>query len=432
MSHQKTAAAAVCFCVLSALVLVTPLHAANTYKVLYTFGTLPDGSVPSAGPGLVLDSLGNLYGTTIEGGSGPGCGTNSGCGTVFKLTHNPDGSWTESILFTFLGDSATGAFPGGLTFDAAGNLYGTTGTGGPCDDLGCGTVFKLTPNPDGTWTHTVLFDFPGLTDGTFPTYGLTFDSAGNIYGSTSEGGTQNCGTIYQLSPNPDGSWTHQVLYNFTCNVLIDGSNPWGGLVLGTKGELYGTLLRGGAGTNCAGVSCGNVFEIAKNSSGAWAYRTLYSFTGGADGGTPETGLVFHNWKLYGSTYFGGNLNCGGFSGCGVLFELSVSKGVWSEQVVHTFQGGTDGAYPIATPTFDAAGRLYSASQQINGGRGFGAVLGGPAVLHDFVDRAHGEYPNSITLDSSGNIYGTTQSGGLVPCGVNPSFGCGVVFEITQQ
>jgi uncharacterized repeat protein (TIGR03803 family) len=165
MTSQKTVAASIYVCLLSALVLVAPLQAVSTYKVVYTFGVLPDGGLPTAG--LVLDSSGNLYGTTSEGGTGLGCGANSGCGTAFKLSPNQDGSRTESILFNFLGDSETGAFPGGLIFDASGNLYGTTGTGGPCDDLGCGTVFKLTPNQDGTWTHTVLFDFPGLADAPF-------------------------------------------------------------------------------------------------------------------------------------------------------------------------------------------------------------------------------------------------------------------------
>ena len=431
MTRQRTVAASLFFCVLSVLFFVIPSLAASTYKVLYTFGALPDGNVPSGGPGLALDSAGNLYGTTLEGGTGPGCGTNSGCGTLFKLTPNQDGSWTESILFEFLGDSATGAFPGGLTFDSSGNLYGTTGTGGPCDDLGCGTVFKMTPNPDGSWTHTTLFDFPGLADGTFPTYGLTFDGAGNIYGSTSEGGTKGCGTIYQLSPNPDGSWTHTVLYTFTCNNSIDGSTPAGGLVLGSNGQLFGTLMMGGNTTNCTGLSCGRVFVLAKNSSGAWVYHTLYSFTGGTDGGSPKTGLVLHAGKLYGTTYFGGNLSCGGFSGCGVLFELSNSNGAWTEQVLHTFEAGSDGAYPVATPVFDAAGRLYNASQQISGGSAFGAVLKGPEVLHDFVGPRNGQYPNSLTVDSSGNIFGTTQGGGLIPCGVNPSSGCGVVFEIMR-
>jgi hypothetical protein len=427
MTRQKPVAASVYVCLLSFLVLVAPLQAVSTYKVLHTFGPLPDGALPTAG--LVLDSSGNLYGTTMEGGTGPGCGSNSGCGIVFKLSPNQDGSWSESILFNFLGDSATGAFPGGLIFDASGNLYGTTATGGPCDDLGCGSVFKLTPTQDGTWTHTVLFDFPGLADGTFPTYGLTFDSAGNIYGSTNEGGTRNCGTIYQLSPQQDGSWTHTVLYNFSCNDLIDGSSPLGGLVLGAKGELYGTLLRGGAADGCFGQSCGKAFVVAQKSSGTWAYHTLYSFTGGSDGGVPETGLTLHAGKLYGTTDLGGDLSCAGGSGCGVLFDLSLSNGVGTEQVLHTFEAGADGAFPVASPAFDTLGRLYVASQQING-RGFGAVLGHSAVLHDFGDRVDGEYPNSITVDSSGNVFGVTQYGGLIPCGVNVSFGCGVVFEIT--
>src|ERR1700678_2136670 len=164
MTRQKTVAASLFFCVLSVLVLVAPLQAASTYKVLYTFGALPDGQVPS---GVVLDSAGKLYGTTVEGGTGPGCGVDSGCGTFFKLTPNQDGTWTESILFEFLGDSTPATFPGAVIFDSSGKWYGTTGTGGPCDDSGCGRVSNLTPSSAGSWTPAPLFDFPAPADGTF-------------------------------------------------------------------------------------------------------------------------------------------------------------------------------------------------------------------------------------------------------------------------
>jgi len=417
-----------------ALALASFSASASTYSVLYTFGPFPDGHNPN--PGLVIDSAGNIYGTTLEGGTSNACGTGVGCGTLFKLSPNSDGTYTETILFNFLGDSTTGAFPGGLIFDSAGNLYGTTGTGGPCDNSGCGTVFEFTPNSDGSWTHNTLFDFPGESDGTFPTYGLTFDSAGNIYGTTGEGGTENCGTIYELSPAGGGSWTHTVLYNFQCG--SNGINPNGGLLMDSRGNLYGTVLSGGS-SSCSLPSCGFVFELVHGSGGQWTPKSLYNFSGGTDGGEPETGLAFSNGSLYGTTYFGGDLGCGGSSGCGVLFQLTEgSGGIWMETVIHSFTDGVDGAYPLAAPVFDSTGNLYGASQG-SGSNNYGDVFkrtrlpgGGWSMnsLHHFGSAPLGAGPNSINLDVNGNVFGTAAYGGLIPCGVNSGNGCGTVFEIT--
>lgn len=417
-----------------ALTLAPTSWAASTYSKVYTFGALPDGSVPT--PSLVMDSAGNLYGATEEGGTGPGCGSDSGCGIIFKLTPNSDGSWTENILYNFQGSSSDGAFPGGLMLDAKGNLYGTSGTGGPCDDGGCGGVFEMTPNSDGRWTFQVLFDFPGPADGTYPTYGLVVDEAGNLYGTTSEGGTHNCGTIYELSPN-GGSWTHTVLYNFTCGA--DGHFPQGALLRDAEGNLYGTVENGGV-DECTVSGCGSVYKLSKNANGQWRFRALYSFTGQADGGTPQAPLAFYAGDLYGTTYSGGDSSCAKY-GCGVLFKLSKNlDGSWTEHVLHAFTGGKDGAYPQAAVIFDAAGNLYGISGETSGALGYGNVfkarvlsngVASYTLLKHFGSAPDGIAPNGLMLDSAGNVYGTTWYGGTMPCGVNASFGCGVVFKIAQ-
>jgi uncharacterized repeat protein (TIGR03803 family) len=408
------------------LVLVEGAWAGSKYKVLYTFGSLPDGQNPN--PGLVLDSAGNLYGATYLGGDSQGvdCG-GPGCGTIFKLAPNADGSWTESIVYDFSGTGS--AFPGGLIFDPSGNLYGTTQVGPADGEGGTGSVFEFNPNPDGSWTYNLLFAFVTLINGTYPNYALVFDSAGNLYGSTLEGGQYDCGVIFQLSPNADGSWTQTVLYAFTCGA--DGSWPVGALVLDKKGNLYGATGFGGIG-NCNGRGCGTIFSLTKNSDGTWAYHALYSFTGEADGGNPAAGLSFYGGNLYGSTQFGGDPTCN----CGVLFALARnSAGGWSEQVFHTFTTGKDGMYPETALKFDAAGNLYYVSESLAAGD-FGAILElvlrpklHLSLLHRFVGQTAGSAPNDIVFDGAGNIYGTTYQGGLLNCGLNHE-GCGVVFKIT--
>jgi len=207
-----------------------------------------DGWQPFSG--VTLDAKGNLYGTTLSGGKG-------GAGVVFKLRHMPDGTWQERILHSFPSFSNDGGEPGFATpvFDPAGSLYGTTVAGGGhrCGETTCGTVYKLTKQPNGHWKETILHSFKKISSGYGPSAGVVFDKDGNLYGTTAGGGSYcDCGVIYQLSPNPDGTWTYTVLHNFAGT---DGAGPGGGLILDDHGNLYGTAFTGGPG------GAGVVFEL---------------------------------------------------------------------------------------------------------------------------------------------------------------------------
>lgn len=212
--------------------------------LLHSFGGSADGR-ESYSP-LTADAGGNLYGTTCEGGD-------FGSGTVFKLVHDPiSGNWRESVLHSFTG--ADGASPhAGVVFDAGGNLYGTTYGGGA---YGVGTVFKLSPNSDGSWRETVLHSFTGGNDGGSVYGGVVFDHAGNLYGATNSGGPGRHGTVFKLTPTPSGQWVETVLHGFTGQ--LDGGWPVGGVILDSAGNVYGTTVMGGTG----GIEEGGVvFEI---------------------------------------------------------------------------------------------------------------------------------------------------------------------------
>ena len=324
-----------------------------TEKVIYDFGaTTSDGALPIAN--MILDSKGNLYGTTLAGGS-------YGLGTVFELSPGSGGVWTEKVLYSFGANLSDGKSPeAGLIFDSKGNLYGTTNIGGASDATyggGYGTVFELSPGTGGTWTETIIYNFSYLsqTDGYFPAAGLVFDSAGNLYGTTSDGGTaqdlQGGGTVFELSPTGGGGWAEKVLYNF------GGGGPQGyviegGVVLDAAGNLYGTAQAGGNGFGLDGT----LYELSPGTGGTWTFQVLHSF--GAyeiDGINPEAGLVFDgSGNLYGTTY------AGGANGYGTVFEMSPqSGGGWIESVVHSFNlSSTDGADPAAGLILDGSGNLY--------------------------------------------------------------------------
>jgi uncharacterized repeat protein (TIGR03803 family) len=372
--------------------------AAGGYEVLhlFTWAQYPTGK-------LIFDAAGNLYGTTVYGGSRKCPG---GCGVVYKLAHNPKGGWTVGILHAFTG--ADGVNPlGGVILDATGNLYGTTLNGGANNR---GTVFKLAPNPDGTWTENVLYSFKGAGDGSAPVAGLIFDATGNLYGTTQGGGgcgvfcgvvfklapnttgtwtesvlstlggfspsaeliadgTGNLygtaagfglsGIVFKLAPNPDGTWTESELYSFTGGP--EGGFPLAGLIFDAVGNLYSTTGAGGA------YGYGVVFKLAPNPDGTWTESVLYSFTGGADGRQPEADLVFHAGNLYGTTTFGGDLSACSDGGCGVVFKLAPTSTGWRETVLHTFIGF--GAEPVAPVIFDPAGNLYGTTIGGNGNSG---------------------------------------------------------------
>jgi uncharacterized repeat protein (TIGR03803 family) len=338
---------------------------AGVYKTLhlFTWAKNPSGN-------LIFDVAGNLYGTTQDGGSGKCPG---GCGAVWRLARNPKATWTVSILHAFTGADGSGP-AAGLIFDAAGNLYGTT-SGGGAD--GYGVVFELTPNPDGTWTESVLHSFTGGADGALPFAGLIFDTIGNLYGTTYYGPlgcaglTDGCGTVFRLTPNPDGTWTESVLHSFTEGA--GGGNPAAGLIFDAAGNLYGTTNFGTSGPG----NLGTVFKLTPNPDGTWTESVLHSFTG-ADGAVPDAGLIFDAaGNLYGTTSSGGiSIACIDIDGCGVVFKLSPTSTGWSETVLHTFIG-------------------------------FGSTPRG-----------------GVIFDQAGNLYGTTSDG-------NPAFDYGLVFEITR-
>ena len=317
-----------------------------TKKTLYDFKGIPDGAAPQAA--LIFDKVGNLYGTTPGGGRNGGrCRENDGCGTVFQLVPKADGSWEEKILHRFTGPP-DGAYPSGsLIFDAAGNLYGVTYAGGNGDycRLGCGTAFELTPNVDGSWSESVIYNFneENLSGG--PGGGLTFDATGNLYGATGFGGANGYGSIFQLSPAGDGSWTENTIYSFG----YYDRGPNGGLVFDTAGNLYGTT------EGIGGSNSGTVFELTPDSDGSWTEGVLHEFTGGSDGGFPMGGVIVDAMgNVYGTASLFGDLSCG----CGTVFKLTPTSGNdWKFTVLHTFLGHP-GREPWASLVFDAAGNVY--------------------------------------------------------------------------
>jgi len=274
--------------------------------VLHKFSGTPDGYYP-IGP-LVEDSAGNLYGTTQSGGT-------SGLGSVFKV----DKTGKETVLYSFTGGSDGCAPDAGLTMDTSGNLYGVTiqGGNGFCNS-GYGVAFKLNT----TGKETVLHTFGGA-DGAYPSSVLLLDSVGNFYGVTEAGGTSiacggGCGTVFEMSHS--GRYT--VLYSFCSlnNSCDDGEGPTGKLARDSSGNLYGTAYFGGKSTHCNGT-CGVAFKLDTTGK----ETVIHNFRGGTDGGSPESGLVIDNvGNLYGTTFEGGDDNCdpGVAPGCGVVFEIT--------------------------------------------------------------------------------------------------------------
>lgn len=321
-------------------------------RILYSFhGGQNDGAGPV---GMTLDSSGNLYGTTSSGGP-----TKSG--TVFELTPAENGQWTESILYNFGATQVDGETPAaGLVIDSEGNLYGTTQFGGR---FGFGTVFELSPGPKG-WTETVLHDFASKPDGTFPEAPVVFDSAGNLYGETSSGGLYSFGTVFELTPNGDGSWAETVLYHFGANQL-DGIMPTAGLTLDLFGNLYGTTVYGGSG--CLPESCGMVFQLSPTEQG-WSETVVHSFRPqDGDGAFPQAPVTLDpNGNLYGTA------SAGGAEGRGTLFQLTHHPGIgWMERL-YSFTGGDDGAQPESGVLLDSSGNIYGTTMW--GGAGYGVIF----------------------------------------------------------
>ena len=378
---------------------------AQTYGVLYSF-------VPRAGTnptaGLSMDQAGNLYGTASQGGL-------ISYGSVYRLSHKGS-SWVFQPLYSFLGGSDGAKPTARVIFGPDGALYGTTSQGGGsgCGGKGCGTVFILRPPPHpapsvfGNWTITILYRFQGGNDGANPGYGdLIFDSSGNLYGTTVNGGTSGAGTIFRLAPS-GGGWTESVLYSFTGG--SNGGNPYSGVVLDKSGSLYGTTVNGGA------ADGGVVYKLVP-SEGSWTESVLYSFTGGADGGLPYGGVIFDGLgNLYGGT------SAYGTGGGGTVYMLSPSESGWTPTVLFGFANPGSGTTvgPWSSLIMDPAGRLYGTTSR-DGNDGYGSVfrltpssagVWSYISLHDFAGGGDGQQPfGSVILDAKGNIYGTTFAGG---------------------
>ena len=339
---------------------------------LHNFGGPGDGNIPMAG--VIFDSHGNLYGTTLEGGSG--C-VLPGCGVVFELMPNADGSWRESILHNFRGSDGANPYAP-VAFDRLGNLYGTAGTGGAS---GYGVVFELSPVFNGTWRYSVLHSFSGGADGSLPDAGIAIANPDQLYGTTYLGGEFNNGLVFGLTRTSALGWHELVVYPFTGG--NDGGGPIGPLTLDANGNIYGTTFNGG--THGAGV----VFKLSPNHlTRGWTETVLYSFQGtpygtSADGANPNGGVIFDaNGNLYGTTQFGGE-GQGGGCGCGTAFELTPnSNGTWSESVIYSFGAG-DGADPNGPLIFDQRGNLYV--ETFGHPTNYGEAAGAHAVLQRPLD-----------------------------------------------
>jgi uncharacterized repeat protein (TIGR03803 family) len=389
------------------------------YRALYEFKGGSDGAVPESS--LIEDGAGNLYGTTIYGGSA-NCG-GLGCGTVFKL--GPKRKLT--ILYAFTGDT-DGQWPrDGLTIDDSGNLYSTTQNGGK---FGFGTVFRV--SPDGK--KSTLYDFRGGNDGEFPFGRLHRDATGNLYGTTQIGGGNGCadgfgcGTVFKLAP--DG--TETILHAFSD--ASDGYTPVG-LIADKAGNLFGVTSSGGD-TSCPGsgnFGCGTIFELAEDGTKS----TLYTFKGGADGMSP-TGLVRDKTgNLYGTTVLGGTVTCENRGGCGTVFRLAPDG---TKTTLYSFKSGDDGDDPEDRLARDSAGNFYGVTVQGGGIGHYGhgtifkiGVDGGETVLRSF-KVLHGDVPfYGVRIDHNGDLVGTTSAGGVGQCGTTKrghEVGCGVIYRFT--
>lgn len=366
---------------------------------------------------LTADSSGNFYGTTVNGGR-------YGAGSVFELSPNGSGRYTENVLYSFCSESGCtdgnmqcSTFGGPyqqnyLTFDTAGNLYGTTCGGGA---NGFGTAFELSPSTTG-WTETVLYDFcsqSDCTDGANPCNGLIWDPHGNLYGTTyGAWPTGLQGSVYELSPDGNGGWTEEVIYAVTMG--------WAGLTMDRSGNIYGV----------AADYDNFAFKLAPPTAegGSWTPTTIHTFTGSPDGRTPESAPVVDSvGNLYGTTEHGGSTDNG------VVYKLipvttGRDKGTYKEKILYNFlDSNTSGAQPWGSPILDSSGNLYGTTQ-LGGKYSDGTIwelavdgAGYKAKLLWIFNGPNGEYPFDSVILVGDNLYGTTEVGG--------TNGAGAVFEV---
>jgi uncharacterized repeat protein (TIGR03803 family) len=385
-----------------ALIVAQPASA-QSESVLYNFAV---GSGVGGGPAgsLIMDSAGNLYGVA---------GSNTG-GAAYELIPASGGGWTLKILHEF---NTYGAVAG-LTMDAAGNLYGVTLFGG---SSGYGTVFELKAISNGTWKEEVLHNFANNgMDGHYPGATLILDGAGNLYGTTQEGGLKNVGVVFELTPHTGGGgWNEKILYSLPYKQKYWNFSNYP-LTLDSAGNLYGVTNVGGA------YGGGFVFKLTPTSTGRWTLTTLYSFNVAPAPSTPFSGVVFDSaGNLYGVTALGGT------EGYGTVYELSPSSGGdWTERDVVDFPSSCSPACkPESGIIIDSAGNIFgTAPADGASGTAYEVSPNGDGTwtltdLHDFGSGTDGADPGGgVLLDVSGNLYGTTIEGGTARRGT--------VFQIT--
>jgi uncharacterized repeat protein (TIGR03803 family) len=411
-----------------ALVLTGACMAAQV-SVLYNFAADPISAEDCPGFGLpaapIFDGKGNLYGT---------CNGITGGGVVYELTPNATVPWTRTLVYD--NGLNLGNPNNSLIFDSKGNLYGTDNSGG---DYGRGSVFELSPPAvaGAVWTYTRLYSFLNTgTDGQYPSGGVIFDGKGNLYGTTNTGGTNGTGTVFELlAPAVAGGvWTEQILYNFGVSGGGDGANPKNeALVFDTHGNLYGETYGGGTNPGSKGIA----FELMPQPEGSWTEVLMHTFAepGSADGQHPAGSLIIDkNGNVYGVTSSGTGFSTGSY---GVVYELSpAAGGTWTETILHNFTGQPlDGSTPMAGLVMDSNGNLFGTTDS-GGANGFdGAIYelspNGSTwienILFSFqgagVDTLGYVPQTSLTLDSTGNLYGVTSEGGVVG-----GTGSGAVYE----
>ncbi len=293
---------------------LAPHAFSQEYTILHQFnGTSGGGGLFG---GLVFDQAGNLYGTTEDGGT-----ANYAFGTAFRLTPQSDGTWTETVLHDFREGTDYSKYDGlnpraGLVSDSAGNLYGTTFYGGEPDDRGL--VFELSPGANGKWTEKILHVFAN-ENGRYPSGNLTFDAKGNLYGTT-YGVPYQCGTVFKLTPTATGPWPETVLYDFgPSSGGSRGCESTSNVIFDAVGNLYGTT----SGATSNNIPYGNVFKLTPQGSGPWKLAVLHQFgPGPGDGNVPYSGVIFDKaGNLYGTTFGGGKQSCAPL-GCGVVYKLA--------------------------------------------------------------------------------------------------------------
>jgi uncharacterized repeat protein (TIGR03803 family) len=397
--------------------------AAQTEATIYNFGPTPPTNPYT---GVTLDSSGNLYGVSYYGQ------------TAYKLSRSGN-EWQATTLYTFTaGDS--GLYPSSPpVFDFDGNLYGVAAGGGAHNQ---GVVYKLTPTSQGPWQETVLYSFTGGKDGAGPAYNVIFDKAGNLYGTTSYGGSyannficqtdyQGCGTIFELSPTRNGQWNFHLLYTFT-----DHFNDFGPafLAFDSAADLYASSSGGPSGFE-GQSSPGSILKFTPSSSGQWTPSVIYDFAN-YDGGEPGNIVFDSAGNIYGPAFRDGTPNCEtgiGAEGCGEVFKLSRgSGGKYTLTVLYAFSGYSDGAFPEGLVLLH--GNLYgdtfqggSAWEQDGNGVIFELSPNSDGTFTETTvftfQGSDGSWPESIpVVDSAGNLYGTTVYGG--------ANGAGVAWEYT--